>query len=365
MNETFRVNNFDLIRLLAALQVALHHAMFHLKVESQSLLIDLSSLFPGVPIFFFISGFLISRSYECNPDVMAYAQNRALRIYPALIVCTFVAVASVYATGYLREQDVDLRHLAIWIAGQITFVQFYNPSFMRGFGTGVLNGSLWSITVELQFYVALPIVYRALHLAPLKRSNQKLLLLIAAFLLLQIAGNQLGQPHQRDFWFKLYNVSFVPWIYMFLVGVFFQRNFALFHRLFAGRFGLLACAYLAAAYIGFYEFGLDMGNQLNPVLYLLLAALVFSAAYSKPAWGHKLLRGNDVSYGVYIYHIPIVNLLIYGGYVGEPRFVLLTLVAATLLAIVSWLVIERSSLRLKRHSMNPLNRHGQPAGSLR
>lgn len=38
----------------------------------------------------------------------------------------------------------------------MSFVQFYNPDWLRGFGTGVLNGSLWSIPVELQYYVLLP-----------------------------------------------------------------------------------------------------------------------------------------------------------------------------------------------------------------
>lgn len=42
-------------------------------------------LFPGVPIFFFISGFLISKSFEENSVLKEYALNRILRIYPGLL----------------------------------------------------------------------------------------------------------------------------------------------------------------------------------------------------------------------------------------------------------------------------------------
>ena len=61
--DKFRLNNFDLLRLLAALQVVFGHA-----VELTDLSMEQSSLFqfihaiPGVPLFFFISGFLISKS---------------------------------------------------------------------------------------------------------------------------------------------------------------------------------------------------------------------------------------------------------------------------------------------------------------
>ncbi len=46
-----------------------------------------------------------------------------------------------------------------WLAGQVSFLQFFNPEQFRGFGIGVANGALWTITVELQFYVFIPLLY--------------------------------------------------------------------------------------------------------------------------------------------------------------------------------------------------------------
>ena len=49
---------------------------------------DVTSLFLGVPVFFSISGFLISKSYENNRVVREFALNRILRIYPALVAAS-------------------------------------------------------------------------------------------------------------------------------------------------------------------------------------------------------------------------------------------------------------------------------------
>lgn len=366
MDKKFRVNNFDLIRLLAALQVAFEHAAQHLQVAAAPALREFVALFPGVPIFFFVSGFLISRSFERNPDLREYAQNRALRIYPALIVCTLVAVASVAFTGYFSSREFSAALFVAWIAGQVTIVQFFNPDFMRGFGTGVLNGSLWSVTVELQFYLLLPLIYALAGVDGRNgrdpaRGRRGLLALLSLALLAQLLSNQVGVDVRTTMAFKLLNVSFIPWIFMFLLGVLAQRHFELLHARLAGRFLPWFLAYVAAAMVATRVLGLDIGNAMNPLLSVLLAAAVLALAYTWPSLGHGLLRGNDISYGVYIYHVPVINLFIHAGWVGLGLHTVAAVVVISLaLAAASWWGVERPCLRLKRHPMNPVavSRHG-------
>ena len=80
-------NNFDLVRLFAALQVAICHSAGHFGY--QNFAITLLGYFPGVPIFFFVSGFLIYSSYEKSKEnqkpLFNFYQKRFLRLYPAAI----------------------------------------------------------------------------------------------------------------------------------------------------------------------------------------------------------------------------------------------------------------------------------------
>lgn len=85
-----RINNFDIIRLLAALQVILYHSSKHFNLSAGTFFTEIQSIldfFPGVPIFFTISGFLIYMSFSNkSSDIWKYTVNRAIRIYPALWV---------------------------------------------------------------------------------------------------------------------------------------------------------------------------------------------------------------------------------------------------------------------------------------
>lgn len=167
-------NNFDLVRLLAASQVVVVHGIEHLELTSivnQHFAISwhLLTAFPGVPIFFVVSGYLISRSLDREPCLRSYAVNRMLRIYPALIACFLVSVLSVLVVSPKNILTADPLRFTSWTIAQLTFFQFYNPDFLRSYGVGTLNGSLWTIPVELQFYIILPITYLMLGLRTSKK----------------------------------------------------------------------------------------------------------------------------------------------------------------------------------------------------
>ena len=363
LNETklpvqnlFRVNNFDIIRLIAALQVAIMHTMSHLGVEfTSSAMFSVLSYFPGVPIFFFISGFLISKSYENNALIKDYAKNRILRIYPALIVCTFVALLSIYMTGYLANRDFSVIQFVLWVIGQISFFQFYSPEFMREFGTGVMNGSLWTITVELQFYLMVPILYWLFSLARPNGTNRNLFILIFIFMIFHVTKYSFLSEYNDNLLLKLFCVSFVPWIWMFLVGVFFQKNFAKLHKVLSGKVLYALPLYLMISFYSTTYLRWNMGNGINPIIFISLAFFVFSFAYSYPMLSQNLLKRNDISYGVYIYHIPVVNILIYYGYTTKLSYVIFAIVVTVLFAGLSWVVFEKKSMKFKMHPLNPLN----------
>ena len=340
-SHSTRVNNFDLIRLFAALQVVVVHAMTHLKATALDALDEPLSYIPGVPIFFVISGYLISLSWERAPSARQYLWNRVLRIYPALWACLAFSIA-VFLVGGVRP---PLGEFLVWVAAQATFVQFYNPDFLRSFGVGVINGSLWTISVELQFYLTLPI------LAVVAGRRRWVWVLIAAAALAMMLPAHAFVGDQETFRQKLLGVTLVPYLFYFMVGILARLVHQRRPVVFEGKGLYWAGAYLAWIWIE-RQFGVPYatGNLLNPVTIILVGLATVSLAFTARGLSGRVLNGNDISYGVYIYHMPVVNALLVAGITGVGGF--LVAVAATIvLSTASWLFVERPALGLKAYSV--------------
>lgn len=337
-------NNFDLIRLFAAGQVAISHTAGHFEIEIPGLL-WLLSYFPGVPIFFVISGFLISSTYERRPNLRSYAANRCLRIYPALWVCFFVTCITLIAF-YRPEVAPSLKSQIIWIGAQLSIAQFYTADFLRGYGLGTPNGSLWTIPVELQFYIVLPAI-----IIVFGKLKWNLIILISVFVCLA-AFNQfyatLISKSPEDFLLKLLGVSLLPYLYLFLLGVIINAYRDNLFKFLAGKAGWWLALFAAAAAI-LSSLGLEVsGNLLNPASAILLGILTISVAYTWPKTATRLLNGQDISYGVYIYHAVFLNVGIHLGMKGNGLAMILVLAVSVVFALASWHFIEKPALRLKR-----------------
>jgi peptidoglycan/LPS O-acetylase OafA/YrhL len=348
----FKENSLDAIRLLAASEVAIEHTLeFMLDERPDNLLFEILELFPGVPIFFFISGYLISKAYERSPNNLEYAKNRILRLYPALIVCIAVNIMMVGATGYFSISEASNSDIALLFFGKTTFFQFYNPDFMRAFGDGVLNGSLWTICIELQFYILTPLLYKA---SGNNREIKKIFLisLIPIFLVANRSLYLLAPEFNDEVWWKLYRVSFAPWFYMFLTGILFQRNFDYISSFIEKiPFVPMLLLYIGVALV-LNRHGFQVGNEISPLLFVILIPVVFRAAYFLPNKINSLMQGNDISYGVYIWHMPIVNQMLYLGYSGHIWQSLLALTLSVFVAVLSWRYIEKPALKKKKISLN-------------
>jgi peptidoglycan/LPS O-acetylase OafA/YrhL len=343
--EYLRQNNLDLVRLAAASQVALYHSWIHFGLPNNPLIGALSTL-PGVPAFFFVSGFLISASYEQNPNLWDYTRNRILRIFPAL----WGALAFALATSLVFVRPPGILSLLKFIAAQATILQDYHPQYLRAYGVGVLNGSLWTIPVELSFYIGVPLLY---GLA--KRIGHLDAIIIAAcaiFFAILYAG--MGAYPADSPIYKLYYVLPVTWAGMFLTGVLAQRHFEHIRRFVEGKFLFYVVIYVVliqlSRVIHVPALLTFTGNEAGLLTFAGIVGLVLSAAYTKPALASKLLRHNDFSYAAYLYHMPIVNFVIACDVAFAWRLPL-TLIATAAVAATSWFVLEERALRLRRHPM--------------
>lgn len=348
--DYFRSNNFDLIRLVAATQVMLFHAIHYLEPSLHSLKTVVGYL-PGVPAFFFVSGLLISASWERHSELRTFAINRALRIFPALwavLAFSLLTLALFYDPVTLRD---NLLLLGLWSISQVTILQDWIPDFMRGYGIGGMNGSLWTIPVELSFYAATPLIYRvARHFGGVNRTL--VVVAVLSFTLLYYM-----YAHRTDIpvlAFKLLDKSPLPWIGMFCCGVVAQRHLPMLHPWIAGRAPVFALIYALVAALSHYvpAFPLLEGNSnsMGIINYVALCGLILSAAYTHTTAAERLLRRNDISYGIYIFHIPVINALVQNSITGWMGLGL-ALAGSVALATGSWFLVEKPALGLRHWAL--------------
>src|SRR5579875_2389171 len=160
-----RENNFDALRLVAALSVLLSHAIFIAqgveKNDPLNLLTGNQAMLglAGVFVFFAVSGFLVTQSFEQTHSPWRYLIKRVLRIFPAYLVClaltAFVLgpiVTSLPLGAYLHHADpwryVFYNSFFDGRVHELPGVVFVNNQ------TGAeVNGSLWSLGCEFDMYL--------------------------------------------------------------------------------------------------------------------------------------------------------------------------------------------------------------------
>lgn len=338
-------NNLDLIRIIAALQVAIAHG-FRFIPEVRGPLQDILEFLPGVPILFFISGFLISASFERSPGLKKFAEKRALRIFPALWFCLLGTLALLYLTGYMASKDISITGVLSWLAAQASILQFYNPDFARHYGAGIVNPALWTICVELQFYIVTPIIIQLF-----RRWRPLFWGAFALMVVTSFAYNYYLDPlYGNATAVKLLGVTFLPWIAMFMVGNLTYFYWPQIHPIVEGKFAYWAVAYalvIAAGYSFQTQTGIFVsGNRLSIVIFAFLAGLILSCAYSMKGLA-SVLRGTDISYGLYLWHMPIIGTWLYLDLPRTQSAVFACLVIALLTAGLSWFLIEKPALKRK------------------
>lgn len=320
-------NNFNLIRLVAAWLVIYGHAWPVTGTQGQDLLLQLVHIkFAGgiaVDMFFMISGFLIAASVE-RSRLPHYLAARALRIFPALVVCV---VLSVFVLGPLLTSAPDY-----WDSSQtwkylrrnilLQGTQYVLPGVFQNLPMNAVNGSLWSLPVEFRLYLVLG----ALGLFRLMRVWRFNLLfaagLVAAYVLLR--GQTLTYFQSTQLWC----VAF------FATGAFAWVNRARIPLAWPWLVGVLVIAAL-----------MRDGRWYGVAYFFALAYTTLFVAYVPRL---PQIRNHDLSYGLYLYGWPSQQVVLHFAPGTGPLFntVWATLLAGSLAAL-SWWCVERPALRLK------------------
>jgi peptidoglycan/LPS O-acetylase OafA/YrhL len=353
-------NNFDLLRLMAAAQVMFMHAVGHLHLPTGQPLTTFVWAVPGVPCFFIISGFLVMGSALQSSSVGSFFRKRALRIYPALIVNILILELVVFSTGQLLGGKYPLAYaetLAAYMATASVAVGTFLTkipeiyTFQSGPFDGLLpfypSGVMWTLTIELSFYLVVPLF------AFLVLWNRRLALIAiaaaftASVLYAQSLSREFSAQHEiLD--------SLVPqYFWMFAIGMIARISWHRIAPLFEGKALFWVPLYFVVSFYGYragwFELAIDFHYDTSPVLaarIVLLACALLSAAYTFQN-ASAFLRGNDISYGVYLWHMLFITLALALGF-KESAWLWIAVPGCTLAAAAaSWVLVERPALRLK------------------
>lgn len=335
---THRANNFDVLRLVAALSVIFSHSFliaegtqakepFVILTHSQCVL-----GLVGVFVFFVISGYLVTESFCRQPSPGRFALRRMLRIYPGLLVniavCAFVLgpiVTTLRLREYFTAQELQefLANTLIMQPGELHLPGVvFSPNAVGRH----LNGSMWTLRYEILMYAMVGV----LGVLRLLRLSTCLLLTLAgiAAVFFEDTLRPLGE--------------FQQWTW--LLGFFASGMTLHFLRdriVFNGRWALVALA----ALVVFAAMGRLI--MLFPLAGAYLA-LWFARRYDP--WLDYSRTCGDLSYGIYIYGWPVEEFVFWlSGDRAAWWLVFLGALPIILTAAwLSWRFIENPALRWGR-----------------
>jgi peptidoglycan/LPS O-acetylase OafA/YrhL len=314
----------------------------------------------GLGLFFVLSGYLLSRPLarawfrgERPPDPRGYAINRVLRIVPALWV---VAAVTLVITGANQVTLVDL-------ATVFGFLQIYHDGALSYY-----LGQAWSLNTEVQFYALLGFVLVAARLTNPRSPGWALVVgLTGVFWILSAMLRDVAPGDGA------WTLSLPSMLQAFLPGVALAwledpLRMALTRRADLARRVAPALLVGAALVAVVHILRSDRFDTIESLTSSLIAGLVLGAALVREwtlgrSWAvldNSLLRWlGRRSYGIFLYHWGL-GLLLAPLVAGIPNptvralgllgLVLPTAIAA---AAISWMLVERPALGLRRRWAGP------------
>ena len=350
LTETLRRNNnFDALRIVAAAAVILGHASElrgHADEMPAVFGIPLTQLAVGV--FFVISGYLISGSWERRPHLPRYLTNRVLRIIPGV---SLVVVVSAFVLGPLVSALAAGDYFAdsgtySYLSNAVLVPNYALPGVFSGNPfPGAVNGSLWTLPAEFACYLVVPVIGslpKRLRM-PAWAGFALVCVVITLFMHLDFFGARVESAS-------------LMWVFfaggaLVRLGITTQR--------------LRADVAVAVAVVWFVVVSLRPQWGLYAAWIALPYCLLAFGVRSTPVLRHASRYG-DLSYGLYVWAFPVQQAIIhFFGVLPWALDVAVVTVISAAFAYGSWHLVERPSMMLaQRFPWSRDTAHGRPRSAV-
>lgn len=325
-------NNFDLLRLIAAIMVIVGHSFALVPIEGEfdPLQRWVGITYSGalaVKFFFFLSGLLVTNSLMQKSDIVDFVVMRTFRIIPAIAVCSATLALLIgpfftINTNYFANSEVYK-----FIIGNTLINIHYNlPGVFTNLPFNSVNGSLWTIPFEVCAYIAVTGLFL---IGALKNKH-----VAAGICVFFITDSLLPQGGFFLYFFNNPEIRYLP--FSFALGALcaiYKDKISLSYEL---SLGLMLLSYVFWDTIGQHAF--------------FYAAVFFTALFVS-TWHPvvKLTPRWDISYGIYLYGWPAQQ-IISSTMPGLPRWIDITTTIAlsAVCGCISWVLVERPTLSFGR-----------------
>lgn len=324
-------NNLTLFRLVAALLVIYGHASaFYIKTDLSDPILrltefDYTGSF-GVKFFFLVSGLLVTQSYLKDPDAFRFFARRCARIFPGLITCVFFT-ALVVGPGVSEigiYEYFSSKETWTYIANNASLLnlQWELPGVFQSAQTPVVNGSLWSLPIEIICYVCLVVWFGSVY----RLSNQLAIFLCFSFVVsYSLLLNSVSILQRYEVILEL--------AACFSIGILFS--------LYARNVVLSQWGTVIAVFIGALAWNTFLKE---PVFYAVLFYVCLYVS-SRSFFVNNLNPSHDPSYGIYIYGFVIQQLV---AHFIPVQSAMLNFFISSIIALgvgcVSWLLVEQPAM---------------------
>ena len=342
----FSKNNLDCLRLILASTVALFHVHALTNISAFAAFDKYLSPHFAVRGFFVISGLLIYRSYSRSSSIASYFEKRVRRIYPA-----YFTVVTLAAVALCPFTSLPLSHyfgVGFWkyLAANLIFLNFLAPSLPGVFAShsnSAVNGALWTLKIEVAFYLFVPVLHHLCRRFGTKRIMAAIFFLSClwkyGFAFLDSLHRSPGvvAMDSRSIYAQL-EVQFPAQLAYFSAGILLLLYFETLKSHFLSISCITAILFLTDHF--FTREFLDL---------FWITGVVFVFGF----WRYfgNFSKYGDFSYGVYIVHWPVLQTLVALGLarLNPAVFLPLSLCSIGMSAFLMWHLVEKRFLATSSH----------------
>lgn len=301
--------------------------------------------------FFFLSGLLICQSWFACSSFLDYMWRRTLRIFPGYWVCLLVTAAVIAPAGAFLQGMTTSQYLATSPTPLVYLIR--NFAMVGGIGAigttyelspfgNVVNGSLWTLSIEYLCYIVLAFIGGAAIL----RRFRAVTILIVGLLFFWHLFPQFRLPTINGIHLptKLTSVDALE-LYLFFglgtISYLFRGNVSIPYWLGGLALAITLSLFAYESQSELYQFS----SRLIRPLAIPVGLLYLARTLPWKQFDHR----RDLSYGVYIYSFPIQQTLAVSGFrVNGFPFFFLSYCITAVFAYLSWTLVESPALKFKK-----------------